>query len=221
MILVLAESALELVPREIWSHPAVVADARRRGKKPGEILLDRSRHHPAMAGLLDSRRRGRPDIVHQALLVFQYSLLAARGLGRMYIHTLGDYVISVDPSTRVPKNYNNFVSLVEQLFAAGRVPSEGRPLMEIRRQGLRDLLTELGGRWVVMHEAGSRIPLVQLGKEVLDSVVVIGGFPHGDFNNKWVLEEAAARFSLGEVAMDAAQVACRVVAAAEAAAGLL
>ncbi|MEM4423579.1 MAG: 16S rRNA methyltransferase, partial [Pyrobaculum sp.] len=52
-------------------------------------------------------------------------------------------------------------------------------------------------------------------------VVVIGGFPHGDFNNKWVLEEAAARFSLGEVAMDAAQVACRVVAAAEAAAGLL
>lgn len=111
MILVLAESALELVPRELWGHPAVVADARRRGKRPGELLLDRARHHPAMSHLTDAARRGRPDIVHQVLLVFQYSLLNRRGLGRVYVHTRDDHVISIRPETRVPKNYNNFVSL--------------------------------------------------------------------------------------------------------------
>jgi rRNA small subunit pseudouridine methyltransferase Nep1 len=86
VILVLAESALELVPSELRRHPAVLADAKRRRKKPGEILLDRSRHHPAMRDLPDASRRGRPDIVHQVLLVFQYSMLN-RGVwaGRMYI----------------------------------------------------------------------------------------------------------------------------------------
>ncbi|MCU7788718.1 16S rRNA methyltransferase [Pyrobaculum sp. 3827-6] len=221
MILVLAESALELVPRELWRHPAVLADARRRGKRPGEILLDRARHHPAMSGLADAERRGRPDIVHQVLLVFQYSLHTRRGMGRAYIHTRDDYVIAVDPRARIPKNYNNFVSLVEQLYALGRVPPRGEPLMELRREGLGDLLGELGGRWVVFHESGSRKPLYEIGADVLNSVVVVGGFPHGDFENKWLLERAAARYSLGGESLDAAQVVCRAVAAAEAAAGLV
>jgi rRNA small subunit pseudouridine methyltransferase Nep1 len=93
--------------------------------------------------------------------------------------------------------------------------------MELRREGLGDLLGELGGRWVVFHESGSRKPLYEIGADVLNSVVVVGGFPHGDFENRWLLERAAARYSLGEESLDAAQVVCRAVAAAEAAAGLV
>lgn len=221
MILVLAESALELVPRELWRHPAILADARRRGKRPGEMLLDRARHHPAMYGLAKAERRGRPDIVHQVLLAFQYSFHTRRGMGRAYVHTRDGYVIAVDPRARVPKNYNNFVSLVEQLYALGRVPPRSEPLMELHRKELGDLLSELGGRWVVFHESGSRKPLYEIGSEILKSVVVVGGFPHGDFENKWVLERAAARYGLGEESLDAVQVVCRAVAAAEMAAGLV
>ncbi|AAL63857.1 ribosome biogenesis protein [Pyrobaculum aerophilum] len=221
MILVLAESALELVPKEIWNHPAVLADARRRGKRPGEILLDRARHHPAMRLLADAKRRGRPDIVHQVLLAFQYSLLAKRGLGKAYIHTRDDYVIAVSPEARVPKNYNNFVALIEQLFALGKVPPKGEPLMELYRKDLATLLQELGGVWAVFHESGARKPLSQMGSELLKSVVVVGGFPHGDFQNKWVVEKAAVVYSLGEESLDAAQVICKAVTAAEVAAGLL
>lgn len=221
MILVLAESALELVPRELWGHPAVVADARRRGKRPGELLLDRARHHPAMSQLTDAARRGRPDIVHQVLLAFQYSLLNRRGLGRVYVHTRDDHVISIRPETRVPKNYNNFVSLMEQLFSAGKVPPSGEPLMELSRKSLRGLLEKLGGRWVALHEAGERASLPGLGRSLLGSVVVVGGFPRGDFANRWVLEKAAGVYRIGEEAMDAPQAVCRAVVAAELAAGLV
>jgi len=221
VILVLAESALELVPSELWRHPAVLADAKRRRKKPGEILLDRSRHHPAMRDLPDASRRGRPDIVHQVLLVFQYSILNKRGLGRAYVHTRDDYVISLRPETRPPKSYNNFVSLLEQLYKVGRVPPSGEPLMELHKKDLRRLLEELGGRWVVLHETGEKLPLLDLGAALLNSVVVVGGFPHGDFENRWVLEKAVGRYRIGDETMDAPQAVCRAVVAAEAAAGLI
>jgi len=221
VILVLAESALELVPSELWRHPAVLADAKRRRKKPGEILLDRSRHHPAMRDLPDASRRGRPDIVHQVLLVFQYSMLNKRGLGRAYVHTRDDYVISLRPETRPPKSYNNFVSLLEQLYKVGRVPPSGEPLMELHKKDLRRLLEELGGRWVVLHETGEKLPLLDLGAALLNSVVVVGGFPHGDFENRWVLEKAVGRYRIGDEAMDAPQAVCRAVVATEAAAGLI
>jgi rRNA small subunit pseudouridine methyltransferase Nep1 len=221
VILVLAESALELVPSELWRHPAVLADAKRRRKKPGEILLDRSRHHPAMRDLPDASRRGRPDIVHQVLLVFQYSILNKRGLGRAYVHTRDDYVISLRPETRPPKSYNNFVSLLEQLYKVGRVPPSGEPLMELHKKDLRRLLEELGGRWVVLHETGEKLPLLDLGAALLNSVVVVGGFPHGDFENRWVLEKAVGRYRIGDETMDAPQAVCRAVVATEAAAGLI
>ena len=49
--LVIAESALELVPLELQKHNSVIASARRFNKKPSEILLDISWHFAAMKGI--------------------------------------------------------------------------------------------------------------------------------------------------------------------------
>ncbi|MEM1664053.1 MAG: 16S rRNA methyltransferase [Pyrobaculum sp.] len=220
MILILAESSLELIPRELWSHPSVVADSKKRKKQPGEIILDRARHHHAMKNLQEAAKRGRPDIVHQSLLFFQYSLLNKKGLGRVYIHTYGDYVIEVDPTTRIPKNYINFIGLFEQLFKEGAVPRGRPPLLKIKKLDLRSLLKELGDIWLVLHESGERKSLWDLGRALINSVVVVGGFPHGDFKNKWLLEKAGGVYKIGDESLDTAQVVCRAVAAAEAAAGL-
>ena len=46
--LVIAETALELVPNELTGHTAVRNRALRLEKKSNEILLDRSYHHSAM-----------------------------------------------------------------------------------------------------------------------------------------------------------------------------
>ena len=141
--LVLAEAALETVPREIWGHPAVYKTAKRRGKTPASILLDRSLHHQAMKNLPEAEKRGRPDIVHVSLLEALSSPLNREGLLETYVHTIGDYAIFINPETRLPRNYNRFVGLIEQLFEIGRVPPEGEPLLTLKPMSLRVLLEQI------------------------------------------------------------------------------
>ena len=65
--LVLSESALERVPREIQSHTACRNAAKKAGKGSARMLLDGATHHAAMRGLTDKEKRGRPDIAHFCL----------------------------------------------------------------------------------------------------------------------------------------------------------
>ncbi|MBP1449500.1 MAG: 16S rRNA methyltransferase [Thermoproteus sp.] len=221
MILVLAESSLELVPSEIAGHPAILSDARRRRKRPSEILLDRAKHHRAMRGLPKAEKRGRPDIVHQSALAFQYSILNKKGFGKLYIHTLSNIIIEIESNTRLPKNYNNFIGLMEQLLKEGRTPPRGRPLTRAEKGDLKELLDSLGGRWIVLHENGARVDPFELGRRLARSVVVVGGFPHGDFENRWVLHRADGVFRIGDYPLDSWQVVYRAVTLAEIALGLL
>jgi len=188
--LVLAEAALELVPRELWSHPAVYKSARKRGKRPGEILLDRSLHHAAMKGLSGSLKRGRPDIVHFCMLEALGSPLNRAGMLEVYVHTVGDYVIFVDPSTRLPRNYNRFVGLMEQLFAEGSVPpGSEKPLMWLKPMKLGALVRRLRPeRVILLSERGERRRLREIAgliaSDLAGSVVIVGAFPHGDFSEE-------------------------------------
>ncbi|WP_048149519.1 16S rRNA methyltransferase [Palaeococcus ferrophilus] len=177
---VIAESELELVPGEITGHPQVRSHARRRGKRPEELLLDATYHYRAMKGLPEWERRGRPDIVHLCLLNALESIAGKEGLLRVYVHTRNDEVIHVKPETRIPKNYNRFVGLMEELFRRGAVPKD-LELLRIERKSLGELLEELGGEVFVMHERGELVNPVELAEELDGAVVVIGGFPHGDF----------------------------------------
>ena len=88
--LILAESSIELVPRDIIGHPSVLKTAKRRGKKPTEILLDISLHYHAMKKLRDRHKRGRPDIVHVSLLEALSSPLNLEGKLEVIVHTISD-----------------------------------------------------------------------------------------------------------------------------------
>ena len=105
---VLAESALELVPKEILRSPAVASDARRREVDGARILLDRSLHHSAMAKLRDSEKRGRPDLVHVALLSVTGTPLYLDGSVKVFVHTNQDMVLELAEKTRIPKSYFRF-----------------------------------------------------------------------------------------------------------------
>ncbi len=56
--LILTESSLELVPKELTSHPSVISHAQKLGKKPSEILLDNSWHFAAMKEMKNEIKRG-------------------------------------------------------------------------------------------------------------------------------------------------------------------
>ena len=116
LTLILADSEIETVPSEFWSHPAVVQNARKRKKKPSQVLLDSTLHHSLFRNPDERNRRGRPDIVHQFLLLGLDSILNGENRLRLYIHTRNDELISVDPRTRLPKNYNRYSGLFEELF---------------------------------------------------------------------------------------------------------
>ncbi len=186
LILVLAESALETIPREIWNHPVIKRFSKRKGKHPKLMILDRSYHHYAMKNLENSMKRGRPDIVHFSLLAALGSPLNKEDLLRVYIHSLNDYVISVSPEIRLPKNFNRFVGLMEDLFEHGKVPSKGKPLLTLEKKTLPDLISDLKPTYIVLFDrTGKAKTLEETALSLAEQerpLTIIGGFPHGDFS---------------------------------------
>ncbi|AEH24686.1 16S rRNA methyltransferase [Pyrococcus yayanosii] len=185
--LIIADAELETVPESIRDHPAIVNYARRRKKRPERIILDSTYHHAALRNLEDGERRGRPDIVHVCLLNALDSILNKEDRLRVYVHTRNDYVIYVDPETRLPRNYNRFIGLMESLFEKGAVP-EDLKLLRLERKTLGELIEEINADAVfVMHENGNFMEPKHFGKlltQFWKPVVVVGGFPHGDFRSK-------------------------------------
>ena len=192
LTLILAESALETVPERLWTHRAIQRYTKLRRKPPQFILLDRSYHHAAMRRLEQNEKRGRPDIVHFALLEALGSPLNKEGLLQVYVHTIGDNVIRVEPTTRLPRNYNRFVSLIEQLFEYEKIPPQPteKALLTIKRRTLPQLIREIKPSYVL---AFSRIGKPQTLEEAVSKltgenrpVVIVGGFPHGHFSETTV-----------------------------------
>lgn len=168
------EASLEIVPAEIRNHSAVVSDARRRRKKVSEILLDDSKHHSAMERLKFREKRGRPDIVHQCLLLLLDSPM--RKNFEVYVHTIGGMIIKVAVETRLPRNYNRFVGLMENLFRDKVIKGNGKNLLEIVDLKLSDLVK--GKNVVLLSEKGDKFSPEFLKGE---TAICIGAFAHGEF----------------------------------------
>ena len=186
LILVLAEAAIETVPETLWSHPAVRRHSKRQRKPPKQLLLDRSLHHAAMRRLDDDLKRGRPDITHFALLEALGSPLNREGLLQTYVHTNKDYTITVNPSARLPRNYNRFIGLIEQLFQQQKVPSDGETLLRLEPKTLQQLLAEAKPDYVLAFSREGKPKTIQDAVSVLESkqrpAMIVGGFPHGHFS---------------------------------------
>jgi len=182
--LILADSELEQVPREIANHRVIQQLARRRGRRPTELLLNSSLHFPAMRKLPDADRRGRPDIVHICLLLALDTPLNREGLLQTYVHTRHNKLITVDPSARLPRMFYRFEGLIERLFLTGVAPPEN-PLLRLENASLAGLLERLNPKKIVaFSDRGERKLMNEvfsgLSKEE-DVCVIVGGFPHGDF----------------------------------------
>ena len=181
---ILAESALELVPKEIAKSPAVASDAKRRQKDASKILLDRSFHHSAMARLKDSEKRGRPDLVHVALLSVTGTPLYLDGMVRVFVHTYGDLVLEIAEKTRIPKNYIRFRGLMEEALAER--PKQG--LIRVYPLGVKELVRKVSPDAVFgLSVQGKQMTVEELAEMVSaakDPCLVVGGFPHGHFSER-------------------------------------
>jgi rRNA small subunit pseudouridine methyltransferase Nep1 len=201
LTVVLAESALEPIPRQLWKHPLIRKYVQKIGKDPRFLLLDRSYHHAAMKTLREAEKRGRPDIVHFSLLELLGSPLCKEGLLQVHVHTIADSVISVNKETRLPRNYNRFLGLMEQLFELKQIPPQGSPLLTLSEDMTFPQLMEKlqSDSVVVFSKMGVRKTLENTiceFKEKKNPVAVVGGFPHG------TLSESVTKLADQVVAID-------------------
>jgi rRNA small subunit pseudouridine methyltransferase Nep1 len=179
---IFAESALELVPEEIRKLPAVASDSKRRQRKVSEILLDRSFHHSAMSRLRDPEKRGRPDLVHAALLSVTGTPLYLDGMARIFVHTYDGTALEFAEKTRIPKNYLRFRGLIEEALVER--PRQG--LISVRSTNVKDLVRRISSDTVFgLSVQGKPMSVEELAGMISVSrnpSVVIGGFPHGHFS---------------------------------------
>jgi len=188
--LILAEAELARIPQSILSHPSVRMSAKQKKKKPSQLILDASFHHSAMKNLPEGRRRGRPDIAHIFLLCVLESIINKKNMiENIIIHTRNNDVITINPETRIMRNYTRFIGLMEQLFEKQIIQTGEKTLLEITSNiSLNTVVEKLNAdHTVVFSDTGKptnlREYLISLNKKAKDHLLcIIGGFPSGTFH---------------------------------------
>ncbi|OLS24741.1 MAG: Ribosomal RNA small subunit methyltransferase Nep1 [Candidatus Heimdallarchaeota archaeon LC_3] len=194
--IILFNSSLELTKNlgsKKLQHPVFVNDSKRRkNRKAGELLLDISIHYSGMSPD-DRTNRGRPDIIHQIMLQYHFSLFNSEAFRkntsfnplRLFIHTNQDLVFEVSPEWRVPVSYIRFRGLMEKLLLEGSIE---QPPVKVRNLSIEQLLkdkikpesiilwTEIGEK-KFSNELENEKDYLSTDKE---TVWLIGGYQSGD-----------------------------------------
>jgi rRNA small subunit pseudouridine methyltransferase Nep1 len=186
--LILAESSLELIPKEIQNHPSVLSHSKKLGKPPANILLDNSWHYAAMKGIQNENKRGRPDIVHFSLLeACSIPLFFEKKLS-IYVHTLNDKVIKIGDDIHLPKSFHRFTGLIEKLFYEKRIESDGKRLLEINDMSFSKLIEEIKPKNVIgLSSVGKPSSFSDVAESLSEnSCIIIGGFQKSHFSDSTV-----------------------------------
>ncbi len=157
-------------------------------------------------GEREGSRRGRPDIVHAFLSLCQSSVANHEGKIKTWVHTRNDEVIEMERRAKVPPNYAAFLKLMSQVLTAGEEAG-----FFLRRETLRDLLERIAARQVVvLTPLGERTSLGTLLEKEEETVIIIGGFPEGDYLSP-AYELATHSISLGSNLLTVWTVTCQVL----------
>jgi len=210
--LIIAESALELVPKELQNHNSVKSHAKKLKKDSSKILLDNSWHFSAMKGIKDEIKRGRPDLVHFCLLEATTIPLYQKNKIKIFVHTYDDNVIYLGDNVNIPKSYHRFEGLMEKLFLEKSIKFDGKELLKIKEQSFSELIDELKPAKVIGFSKEGKIkPLDKIVTEFSpNSCIVIGGFQKGHFS-KEVQNQMNELVSIGDSSFEAHVIIARTL----------
>lgn len=219
IILLLVETAVELVPQEIRNHPAIQAYCRRRGQDPRWVILDSSYHYAAMRSLDNYQKRGRPDILHFTLLEALGSPLNMAGMLEIYCHTQDGAFIEINPKVRLPRVYDRFKGVLCQLYREGIIKTdEGEVLLRLEKKNLSEAIRSLKpNKTYLLTEKGRKANRKEIGEifKVMDRpLFMVGCYPHGDFSDE-TKKLAEDTLSLSDRILDAWTTVSRLLCIAE------
>ncbi|MDC0193565.1 ribosome biogenesis protein [Candidatus Nitrosopelagicus sp.] len=183
LTLILTQSSLEIVPSEIQNHPSVTSYCKRNKKKSSEVLLDNSWHFAAMKGISNEIKRGRPDIIHLALLAICSTPLYQQKKIKVFVHTINNQVITLGDQIRLPKSYHRFQGIIEKLFKEKKIELSDLKLMELQSMTFEELLNKIKPEKVVgFSTEGKNSTFEESAKTITDNTcIVVGGFQKGHF----------------------------------------
>ena len=210
--IVLAESALELVPSELKHHPSVVSHARKLGKLPSEILLDNSWHFAAMKGIDNELKRGRPDLVHFSILEATTIPLYLKNKIKLYVHTIDDKIIYFGQNVHVPKSYHRFAGLIEKLYKEKKITTNNETLLEIKNKTFSELIDEINpSKLIGFSTKGTQNSYEKIAGEINDDYcLVFGGFQKGHFSDP-IEKQFAQMYSVGDESFEGHTVVARML----------
>ena len=174
-------------------HQSVINYAKKKGKNPREVLLDRSYHHDAIihSNLDSSWKRGRPDIVHFAMMEALSTPLFLRHMLKVYVHTINNKIIFISDNLRLPKSYFRFEGLMMNLFKDNtiKINDSNDVLLEVQDNITFEHLVKKVIKPNKLIGLSSRGIQSTAEKVVTENIkknyhcaFVIGGFPKGHFS---------------------------------------
>jgi len=168
-----------------------------------------------MKRLPDSLKRGRPDIVHFALMeALSTPLFMNTGL-KVYVHTITDRIISIADNLRIPKSYFRFERLMVILFRDRIIKSnEGSTLMKLSYGTFTDLIDMIKPDMVIgLSTRGIQSKVEKVAENAQGAnhcSVVVGGFAKGHFSEK-VTRSLGPTYSISSIALEAHVVIARIL----------
>eukprot|EP01117_Protostelium_nocturnum_P001280 TRINITY_DN1158_c1_g2_i1.p1 TRINITY_DN1158_c1_g2~~TRINITY_DN1158_c1_g2_i1.p1 ORF type:complete len:271 (-),score=84.14 TRINITY_DN1158_c1_g2_i1:159-854(-) len=141
----------------------------------------------------DAPGDARPDIAHQCLMSLLDSPINKAGCLQVYIHTVDNVLIEVNPSIRIPRTFKRFAGLMVQLLHKMNIKSaDGKErLLSVIKNPIEQHFPA-NSRRVGMEFSAEK--LVEIGDYVEANfkdepvVFVIGGFSHGDVKVNYIEE---------------------------------
>ena len=216
--LVIAETALETIPAEIFHHDSL-KKIRKSKKKPTEILLDRTFHHAAItsSNLKEGYKRARPDISHIILLTVLATPLFKNNQVKVFIHTINNQVIKIADNVRIPKSYSRYEGLILDLIKNKKiVTKDGTMLLELKEHLIfSDLIKNIikPDITIGLSITGDLNNFETISNELTifnNPCVVIGGFPKGHFS-KDIEQCLGKKYSISSLSLEAHVVVSRLI----------
>jgi len=186
--IILEEASLELVPEKFRKHDSCKLVENRFGIPPELQILDDNYHQQIIAKLSNREKRGRPDIVHFALLDITSTPAYMEGLVEVYVHTINNTTIKILSGVRLPRTFQRFCGVMAKVLS-GKMEEKEKKLFEIRNEQAIDQLVSTidSDRVICLTSEGVPSDLPSFVQDVHSkqekATWIVGGFPRGHFGD--------------------------------------
>ncbi len=225
VIFLLAESAIEPIPKNL--------NIPKRLQEKTFGILDATYHHKYMRNSLSyAFKRGRPDILHRALLTILDSPLIRNYVTqketvnysvKIYIHTINNELLLVNPELRIPRHYIRFLGVMSKFFEKKVIISnEGETLITSLKLNIGNFLDiySKSEAFIVGYTTLGQ-PIKDLTAYIINKldqyttlINVVGGFPKGHFSSS-LSSYFNDKISISSFPLSASLTLCHIIIALE------